>query len=122
MIDRNHFAGVRLVPLLDARQSRLADGFTIRQRHTPGSVLMERAGEATTNVLLKILKENNPKESPIVIVCGGGNNGGDGWVVGRKLWEQGIRALVLTLKKPDELVGDAKNVSRAVFGAFFRSF
>ena len=66
--------------LLTNEQMKEADAFTTAQLGVPYLELMERAGEA----LYKVAKELAPK-GKILCVCGSGNNGGDGYVCGRKL-------------------------------------
>ena len=66
--------------LLTNEQMREADAFTIKQLGVPALELMERAGVA----LYETAKELAGK-GKILCVCGSGNNGGDGYVCGRKL-------------------------------------
>ena len=65
-------------PLLDVEQLRATDAWAIAERGVPGVELMERAGEGLFEV---VFKDAPPGE--IVVVCGGGNNGGDGYAVAR---------------------------------------
>jgi len=69
----------------------------------PSTTLMENAGAAVAQFALA----HWPETRKIVVVCGKGNNGGDGLVVARKLSEAGKQVVVLLLAKPDELKGDA---------------
>ena len=59
--------------------------------------LMENAGSAAAK---EIRKNYDLKSKKIVIVCGKGNNGGDGFVIARKLNENGITARVITVGEP----------------------
>ena len=72
--------------VLTTRQMREADEYTIRTLGTPSLVLMERAGEALAAAAEKMCPKGD-----IVCVCGGGNNGGDGFVCARILAEKGRR-------------------------------
>jgi hydroxyethylthiazole kinase-like uncharacterized protein yjeF len=65
----------------------------------PGGVLMERAGVAMAGIALK---RYSPDQS--LLVCGGGNNGGDGFVIARELHRSGVEVAVLATK--DEYEGD----------------
>ena len=64
---------------------------------------MENAGSAVAHFIL----HHYPKANRIVVVCGKGNNGGDGFVVARKLHRAGRVVEVLLLATPPELRGDA---------------
>jgi hydroxyethylthiazole kinase-like uncharacterized protein yjeF len=68
---------------------------------TPGVVLMERAGQAVTD---EIVRRFSPR--PTVVLCGPGNNGGDGYVVARLLKDRGWPVKVMALSPPQ--TGDAK--------------
>ncbi len=69
-----------------------------------GLVLMENAGRGVVDVLLS--RVATPRMA--LILCGKGNNGGDGFVIGRHLEIRGIVAKVALLAAPDDLTGDAK--------------
>ena len=80
--------------------SRATSEFGISQE-----TLMEKAGEAAYFV---ILKEFGGKDKKFVIFCGGGNNGGDGFVVGRKIHSDGGEVKILPLGDGGKLEGAAK--------------
>jgi NAD(P)H-hydrate epimerase len=80
------------------------DEVTIRD-HVPGITLMENAGKGVTEELLAALKPG--KKKPVVVVCGKGNNGGDGFVIARLLKAGGYRVRAYLLGKGNELKGDA---------------
>jgi len=69
-----------LTPLPDAAQQRALDAWAIEQHRIPAETLMERAGSALARVCADLVPDG-----PIVIVCGRGNNGGDGHVAARVL-------------------------------------
>ncbi len=92
-----------LEPLPDAGEQRALDEWAIKELGIPGLELMERAGSG----LAQLVSDRAP-EGPIAVVCGKGNNGGDGYVAARVLREQGRSVRVLTLVDPGELQGDAK--------------
>jgi hydroxyethylthiazole kinase-like uncharacterized protein yjeF len=90
-------------PLLDVEQLRATDAWAIEERGIPGADLMERAGEGLFEV---VWKHAPPGE--IVVVCGAGNNGGDGYAVARLLRQAGRSVSVLHTSDPAKLTGDAE--------------
>jgi NAD(P)H-hydrate epimerase len=84
-----------------AQEMREIDRTTIEDYGIPGLVLMERAGLA---VALKV-KELYP-DKKIVILCGGGNNGGDGLVAARNLHNRGSKVNVLIFAKKNAMSPD----------------
>lgn len=75
-------------------QTREADKRTI-ENGTPSLVLMERAGRALADRVESALQKTGADEA--LFVCGGGNNGGDGFVAARILHEKGVNVAVLCL-------------------------
>ena len=82
---------------------RETDRKTIEDHGVPGYTLMCRAGEAAVEAALARFPEARRWQ----VVCGAGNNGGDGYVVGRLASSHGIAVSVLTLVDPETLHGDA---------------
>ena len=85
--------------LPDGEQMKAADAYTIGELGIPSLVLMERAA-------LKVVEELCRREmdlARVLIVCGSGNNGGDGFAVARLLHEKGICADVLFAGKESSL-------------------
>ncbi len=91
-----------LAPLFDAAGQRALDEWAIGECGIPGIELMERAGIGLAESVAELVPAGR-----IVIVCGKGNNGGDGLVVARALRERGRHVDVLLLAAPAELRGDA---------------
>ncbi len=89
--------------LYTAAQSRTLDQAAMGAG-IPGTQLMERAGEAALRLAVRLWPQ---AESPL-IVCGGGNNGGDGFVFARRARELGMRPRVWLLADPERLRGDAR--------------
>lgn len=73
--------------LLTAEQIRKADNYTIKYEPISSADLMERAAER----FVELYQQYYTKEYQIVILCGTGNNGGDGLVIGRLLIEDGYK-------------------------------
>ncbi|MFU8830914.1 MAG: NAD(P)H-hydrate dehydratase [Wenzhouxiangella sp.] len=68
-----------------------------------GYALMNRAGHC----VFQTLRARWPEARALTICCGGGNNGGDGYVVARLAGEAGYNVQLVALKSPNELAGDA---------------
>jgi ADP-dependent NAD(P)H-hydrate dehydratase / NAD(P)H-hydrate epimerase len=92
------------VALYSTAQVRALDAHAIKELKIPGYTLMKRAGEAA----LRYLRTRWPMSHRIVIVCGSGNNGGDGYVLGRFAQAAGLTVTVLAAAEPEELRGDAR--------------
>ncbi|MEG3638660.1 NAD(P)H-hydrate dehydratase [Magnetococcus sp. PR-3] len=92
-------------PLLTADQMRRVDQNTIEQLGLPSMVLMENAGRACVNLLLERMPDLNQQR--VLILCGGGNNGGDGLVMARWLKEQGMDTRVVMFTPAERLKRDA---------------
>lgn len=90
--------------LLTAAAMREADRITIEDFGLPGFTLMETAGRGATDEILNVC---GPAErTRATVLCGKGNNGGDGLVVARHLVERGAKVQVVLLASPDELRDD----------------
>src|SRR5690349_15907862 len=90
-------------PLPDPEQQRGIDTWAIEQQGIAGLELMERAGGGLADVVAA-----RAPVGRVAVVCGKGNNGGDGLVVARLLRERGREVDVLLLADPDEFRGDAR--------------
>ena len=89
--------------LYTAEQVRRLDRCAIEGHGIPGMDLMERAGQCT----FQAARQAFPDARDILVFCGGGNNGGDGYVIARRALEAGLSARVCALKSPESLKGDA---------------
>ncbi|VAW84550.1 NAD(P)H-hydrate epimerase / ADP-dependent (S)-NAD(P)H-hydrate dehydratase [hydrothermal vent metagenome] len=96
--------------LYSVEQTRALDRLAIEQYAIPGIVLMERAGEAA----FELLMARWPKAQNIVVLCGGGNNGGDGLVVARLAQQAGLSVTLSLLLHPDTLKGEAREAFEAL--------
>jgi len=92
--------------LVTADEMRAMDREAISSYRIPGIVLMENAGRACVD----FLRHEFPILSnlSVAVVCGKGNNGGDGFVIGRHLANLDVRVDVLLLASPRVIQGDAK--------------
>ena len=96
--------------LVDAAGMRLRDRHTIETLGVPGELLMESAGRAVAGEALVL----GGSSRGVLVVCGSGNNGGDGLVAARHLHLLGVRVRVALLARAEELRGDAaSNFARA---------
>ena len=90
-----------MIPVLTAEEMRQADRRTIEEIGLPGAVLMENAGAAVA----RLVEERFAGARRVVVLCGRGNNGGDGFVVARRL---GGRARAFLLGPREGVLGDAR--------------
>ena len=101
------------LPALTRQQSRQIDRRAIDQYGIPGMVLMENAGRGVVDWLLGA--DAGLGDAParftacsVAILCGKGNNAGDGLVIARHLEIQGVASRVFLLCPPSEFQGDAQ--------------
>lgn len=87
------------------KEMQQMDRYIIEEIGLPGIVLMENAG---AKVVAEIITDSSLQNPKVVVLAGGGNNGGDGFVIARKLIDIGIEAILCLLVNPDRLKGDAK--------------
>jgi hydroxyethylthiazole kinase-like uncharacterized protein yjeF len=101
--------------ILTAAQMREVDRLTM-ERGIPGLILMENAGSRVVDFLGETFQPLSKQR--VVVVCGKGNNGGDGFVIARQLFTRRLcRTLtVVELFDPETLTGDAA-VNRKALGA-----
>jgi len=90
--------------IVSTAEMREIDRSTSERFGIPSLTLMENAGAAVARFILF----DYPQAERVGILCGKGNNGGDGFVVARKLVEAGRAVRVLLLADPEELRGDAE--------------
>ena len=94
---------------LTCTESRELDRRAIEEFGIPGIVLMENAGRGMADLLGTLGVKGR-----VVICCGKGNNGGDGFVVARWLDARGVDVRVVLFCPPEELTGDAATNCRIV--------
>lgn len=114
----------RLKPMqkvLTAAEMREVDRRTTEEYGIPSIILMENAAHAVARVITEKLG-GSVKEKSILILCGKGNNGGDGAALARILMQHGAAIEVILLSEFDELSGDALlnfNLLRNLSGPYF---
>jgi ADP-dependent NAD(P)H-hydrate dehydratase / NAD(P)H-hydrate epimerase len=91
--------------LVSAAQMQELDRRTIEECGIPGICLMENAGRGAAELLMRYFPE--ARTGSIAILAGGGNNGGDGFVIARHLKNWGVNAKVYLFSSIDEVKGDA---------------
>ncbi|MBO0910416.1 MAG: NAD(P)H-hydrate dehydratase [Acidobacteria bacterium] len=89
--------------IVTSQEMREIDRVTSERLGVPSLTLMENAGSAVAEFALR----SYPEAKRFGVICGKGNNGGDGFVVARKLHESGREVRLLLLAHPGELKGDA---------------
>ena len=95
---------------LTREQVREYDRLCTEQLGIPSLLLMENAGRSTAELTLDHLEMQKhlvAQDASAVVVCGGGNNGGDGYVIARHLHNHGVEVGLIALKPVDDLDGDA---------------
>lgn len=93
-----------MIPLYSNSQIRALDSFAINQLQTPGIVLMENAALGIIQTVLSKF----PSVKSVGIVCGKGNNGGDGFAVARHLSNNGLDVKVIYLGDPHSMSDDCR--------------
>ena len=93
--------------VLTASEMREADRRTIEDIGIPGRALMENAGQAVARTMERVLPDLPSRR--VAVVCGKGNNGGDGLVVLRALATRSVAAKAWVLCPFEQLSGDARD-------------
>ncbi len=105
-----------MLALFTADEMRRLDHRAITELGIPGPTLMENAGRRAAEAILEALPAlvGRRRAPRVVIVCGKGGNGGDGFVVAGRLQRAGLRPRVLLTAPPEELRADAAVKYRAM--------
>ncbi len=101
--------------ILSAAEMQALDRAMVEHYGVASSLLMENAGRAVGDFLIRYYPEET--RSGVFVVAGNGNNGGDGFVIGRTLKNAGVPVVVSCLKTVDELKGDARKSAEAYLKA-----
>jgi len=83
------------------------DRRAIENHGVPGGVLMARAGRA----IWRLIRQRHSNAGRLLVLCGGGNNGGDGYVVARLAAESGLAVDLCAVSDPSALGGDARQAA-----------
>jgi NAD(P)H-hydrate epimerase len=97
-----------MIPVLSRAQMRAFDAHAIEQSRVPSIVLMENAGRGAADVLARELFSDEVGGVRATVVCGTGNNGGDGLVVARRLAVRGAKPTVFLAGDPQRISPDAR--------------
>jgi ADP-dependent NAD(P)H-hydrate dehydratase / NAD(P)H-hydrate epimerase len=92
-------------PVVTSAEMRALDRATSEEVGIAGFTLMETAGRAVADAAIEMLGN---RRGPVAVVCGPGNNGGDGFVVARVLRAHGIDATAYLAARRDAIAGDAR--------------
>ena len=92
--------------VLNAAQMREADRRTIEEIGIPSLVLMENAGRQVVAAMEAI--HSDLADRQVAVLCGLGNNGGDGFVIARTLVQRGVSVAVFLMGRVADVRGDAR--------------
>jgi len=101
---------------LTRAQLRRLDQAATEQLGIPGVVLMENAGRAVADETLRLMARSSGRKGAAftaALLCGGGNNGGDGYVAARHLHNAGVKVVVFSAAQPAQAHGGDAAVHRA---------
>jgi NAD(P)H-hydrate epimerase len=90
--------------LYHAGQVRELDRIAIEDHAIPGLTLMQRAGKAA----FEALQTKWPQAKQIIVLCGTGNNGGDGYVLAKLAYESGMKVSLMQVGDAERIQGDAR--------------
>ena len=91
--------------LVYGKEMQALDRYTIEDFGIPGLILMENAGRGTAELIISRFAPE--AQRGVLVVCGPGNNGGDGFVIARHLFQRGFPVKVLSLSPQEKFRGDA---------------
>lgn len=105
-----------MIPVLSRAQMRAFDAHAIASCQVPSLILMENAGRGATDVLERELFDGRARGRRAVVVCGTGNNGGDGFVVARHLRARGATVEAWLVGDAAKMTADCKANHEAFVG------
>jgi len=92
-------------PIYQTQQIRELESLAIERFGIASQVMMQRAGKAAFDFMLRRF----PHAQKITVVCGSGNNGGDGYVLAQQAHERGMKVTIWQLGNPDNMKEEAKH-------------
>lgn len=99
-----HFGRNKMKYILDRKAMKEADRYTIQKIGIPSLVLMERAALKT----VEAMEQENMSTDHTLVVCGSGNNGGDGFAIARLLFQKGKHVTAVLAGNPDHCTEETK--------------
>lgn len=102
---------------LTRAQVRAIDRLAVEEYGLPAVILMENAGRGAAQWVLEIARERRSRgcaDTPVAVVCGRGNNGGDGYVVARHVANEGWPVELFATDPAERLPADAQIMRRVV--------
>lgn len=105
-----------MIPILSRAQMRAFDAHAIDVAKVPSLVLMENAGRGAAEVIVREIFGGRAEGRHVGIVCGTGNNGGDGFVVARHLLGRGARVDAILCGDPAKMTADCRANHDAFIG------
>ena len=96
-----------MIPLFSTKQIRDTDGFAIKDLKVPGIVLMENASLEVYNYV-EMAREELDLPKQIALICGKGNNGGDGYAAARHFLNSGYETTVVQIGEEVEMSPDCR--------------
>jgi NAD(P)H-hydrate epimerase len=96
-----------MIKVLTSDQMRTVDRKAIEDFKIPSLILMENAGYAVSTQILEMIEQHNLETPKIIVICGKGNNAGDGYAAARQLAQNDLNPIIVSLFEEDELSGDA---------------
>ncbi len=97
-----------MIPVLSRAQMRAFDKHAINACHVPSLLLMENAGRGAADIIERELLGGVAAAGRVVVVCGAGNNGGDGFVVARHMLTRGARVEAWLAGDPAKMTPDCR--------------
>lgn len=96
-----------MLKILSGKQMREIDRKAIEELKIPGIILMENAGRSVCEQVIEIIDSTKNEINSVLVICGKGNNGGDGFVAARHLIENNIQTTVISIAMKDNLSASA---------------